>query len=143
MNESTRGVTINVKEAPNFAAIILEDLFTGEKTDLLKDTYTFDYSTTDAANRFKLHFSFLGTDDIDTENNNLQIYSSKSDLIINSPDGLNNPTVQLYDIQGRKVLETALGFTTLKRIPLNLEAGTYIVRLIMQEGVISEKVYLQ
>ena len=143
MNESTRGVTINVKEAPNFATIILEDLFTGEKTDLLKDTYTFDYATTDAANRFKLHFSFLGTDDIDTENNNLQIYSSKSDLIINSPDGLNNPTVLLYDIQGRKVLETALGFTTLKRIPLNLEAGTYIVKLIMQEGVISEKVYLQ
>lgn len=143
MNESAQGVSINVKEAPNFAAIILEDLFTGEKTDLLEDTYTFDYVTSDAADRFKLHFSFLGTEDIDAESNNLQIYSSQSDLIINSLEGLNNPTLQIYDIQGRKVLETSLGYTSLKRIPLSLESGNYIVKLIMESGVVSEKVYIQ
>lgn len=143
MNEGARNVTINVKEAPNFVAIILEDLFTGEKTDLLKESYTFDYSTSDEPNRFKLHFSFLGTEDIQADTNILKIYSSQSDLIINSHEGLNDPVVQVYDIQGRKVFEKDLGYTTLERIPLNLDAGNYIVRLIMEDNVVSEKVYLQ
>lgn len=142
MNETTKGIKINVKEAPNFAAIVLEDMFTGIKTDLLKDSYVFDYSTKDVANRFKMHFSFLGTDDISYESG-IKIYSSQSDIIINSGDGLDNPVMEVYDMQGRLVYNESLGYTTLKRVPLSLRSGAYIVKLILEEGVKSQKVYLQ
>lgn len=142
MNENTSNVKINVKEAPNFAAIILEDLFNGKKTDLLVEDYTFNYLKSDSPNRFKLHFSFLGIDDV-LGGSGLQIYSSQSDIIINSVDGLDKPTVQIFDIQGRLVYEETLGYITLKRIPVQLEAGNYIVKLIAEDGVISEKVFIQ
>lgn len=142
MNENTNNVKINVKEAPNFAAIILEDLFNGEKTDLLVEDYTFNYLKSDSPNRFKLHFSFLGIDDV-LSGSGLQIYSSQSDIIINSVDGLDKPTVQIFDLQGRLVYEETLGYITLKRIPVQLEAGNYIVRLIAEDGVLSEKVFIQ
>lgn len=143
MKQSARNVKISVNEADNFASVVLEDLFTGEKVDLLEETYTFDYNAVDDANRFKLHFDFMSTENADPAENELQIYGSQSDLVINSTDGINNPVVQVYDIQGRMVYQNAdLGFTTYKRIPLNLSSGTYIVKLILEDSTKSEKVFL-
>ncbi len=143
MNESARNVKISIKEAPNFAGIILEDLFNGNKVDLLKDDYVFDYATTDNANRFKLHFSFLGTEDVATAAEELKIFTNESDLIIKSKESLVNSSVQVYDIQGRMVYSTDLQSATYQRIPLSLGTGNYIVKLIGAKKVTSQKVFLK
>ncbi len=142
MSQAARGLKISVKEAPNFASVVLEDLFNGKKTDLLKEAYTFDYLVTDNPNRFKLHFSFLGVDDLEPSEL-LKIYAQNASIFVQSDEGLNNALLKIFDMQGRMVYETNLGYFTNRKVDPNLEAGNYIIQLIQDSKTVNKKLFLQ
>jgi len=51
--------TISAIETSDFANVVLEDRVTGEQTDLLTASYTFNYTVNDDADRFFVHFTPL------------------------------------------------------------------------------------
>ena len=66
-----------------FAQVYLQDIVTGEVTDLLNASYTFDYVTGDDANRFIIHFAPVGINDISA--NTVKIWSLENNIIVNVP----------------------------------------------------------
>ena len=112
----------------------LVDDLTGTDTDLLAvPSYTFEATTTDNANRFRLVFSANEVTD------EAFAYFNGSEWVV-SNEG--NATLQLVDMTGRVISATAInGNTTLATDTLTL--GVYVMRLIKGGEVKTQKVVVK
>ena len=124
--------TIAVKaQNCKFNNMTLIDKMTGEKTNLLTDSYTFMATTNDEPNRFTL------TLNNDNDNDNDFIYINNNEMIINNIEG--NGLVQIYDMMGRSVATYNVSGSA--NISMEtLSEGVYIVRMTDANGVKTEKV---
>ena len=112
---------------------LIDDL-TGTDTDLLAvPSYTFEATTTDSANRFRLVFSANEVTD------EAFAYFNGSEWVV-SNEG--NATLQLVDMTGRVISATAInGNTTLATDTLT--PGVYVMRLIKGGEVKTQKVVVK
>ena len=112
---------------------LIDDL-TGTDTDLLAvPSYTFEATTTDNANRFRLVFSANEVTD------EAFAYFNGSEWVV-SNEG--NATLQLVDVTGRVISATAInGNTTLGTDKLT--PGVYVMRLINGGEVKTQKVVVK
>ncbi len=112
---------------------LIDDL-TGTDTDLLAvPSYTFEATTTDNANRFRLVFSANEVTD------EAFAYFNGSEWVV-SNEG--NATLQLVDMTGRVINATAInGNTTLATDTLT--PGVYVMRLIKGDEVKTQKVVVK
>lgn len=112
----------------------LIDGLTGTDTDLLAvPSYTFEATTTDNANRFRLVFSANEVTD------EVFAYFNGSEWVV-SNEG--NATLQLVDMTGRVINATAInGNTTLATDTLT--SGVYVMRLIKGGEVKTQKVVVK
>ena len=112
---------------------LIDDL-TGTDTDLLAvPSYTFEATTTDNANRFRLAFSANEVTD------EVFAYFNGSEWVV-SNEG--NATLQLVDMTGRVISATAInGNTTLATDTLT--PGVYVMRLIKGGEVKTQKVVVK
>ena len=124
--------TIAVKAQDcKFNNMILTDNITGEKTNLMTDSYTFMATTNDEPNRFTL------TLNNDNDNDNDFIYINNNEMIINNIEG--NGLVQIYDMMGRSVAT----YNVSGSANINMETlsnGVYVVRMTDANGVKTQKV---
>ena len=132
-NNGSYTLSFNAEEV-SFAYLHLIDNMTGANVDLLQTpSYSFEASTTDYADRFKLVFAT-------GENGNSDTFAffSNGSFVINNEG---NATVQVIDITGRIInSETINGCAN---VNVNAAPGVYMLRLINGDNVKVQKVVVR
>lgn len=128
--------------------IYLEDLLTSQLIDLSEvTTYTFQASSQNSDNRFKLHFNGSTGFDEDLNNpaNTVVVYSNNNQIYVKSlNDNSLSGTMTISNIVGQIVYQLELNNSNQQLINTNLNTGIYIVTLQMESGyAISEKVIIK
>ncbi|MEI8202195.1 MAG: T9SS type A sorting domain-containing protein [Bacteroidota bacterium] len=136
--------TITASELESFNAginIYLEDLKLNKMINLNeKPTYTFDANSNDVVNRFMLHF---GNPTSINTSLSINAYTFDNTLYINNPSLVNINEVVIYNTLGQVVNSFKPEITSLKGYNVNASAGSYIVKLVTDNNVISNKVNLK
>jgi len=107
-------------------------------TDLNKDSYTFDYIP-GIESRFVLHFGPLGVDN-NTESV-YNIYSFNKEVYVAVP--LNTTgTITAYDMMGQEVVANKV-IPGMNVIPVNDVNTYYVVKVMSNNNVVTEKVFIK
>lgn len=133
--------TITANGMESFAAnstIDLEDLQTGVMTNLKEvNSYTFNASENDDAGRFMIHFGTLGIDNNLTEK--IKVYSNQGRIHVSMSESLHGQ-VYIYNVIGQQVLSDI----TAGNSSFTVKSGVnYIVKVVTEETIITEKVFVK
>ena len=130
--------TIAAVETGEFANVYLLDLINNSVTNLLSDSYTFNYSAGDPIERFELHFETLSIDSYTL--NNISIYSLGHDIHVNLNENLRGQ-MSVYNAMGQQIISSSLNEV---HTVLNLkESGFYIVSVNVEGHEVSEKIFIK
>lgn len=130
--------TISAVETSEFDFVVLEDLLTGEQTDLLADNYTFNYSVNENNDRFFIHFSPLGIEN--TLTSNLKIWSNDHNIYVQSSEI--NGNIIVYNMMGQKVIRTEIE-PGLNVLPMSKKNAFYIVKVTSADVIKTAKVFVR
>ena len=132
--ESMSMFTISLSEAGNdFTQIYLEDRLTGEKVNLLTDSYSFLHSKSNTKERFVLSF----VNGQQTTDNSHFAYINNGEIIINDING--NAQINIYDVTGRCVFSR----DDVHSVQTNgYSAGVYIIQKIDDKEIDTQKILL-
>ncbi|MEZ5197046.1 MAG: T9SS type A sorting domain-containing protein [Bacteroidales bacterium] len=131
--------TISAVETSDFSDVILEDLVTGEQTNLLTNSYTFTSSVDDNEDRFIIHFTPLAVPE-NSASDLISIYSYHNNVYVSVPENTNGNIV-VYNVSGQVVANANIT-GTLNVITLD-ESAFYIVKVQGDNSVTSEKVFVK
>lgn len=127
--------TISLSECGNaFDEIILEDRMTGEKVNLMTESYSFIYNDNDRKDRFVLTFA----NSQQPTDNDYFAYINNGEIIINDING--NAQIEIYDLMGRRVYENADAVSNVSTY--GYSSGVYIIRKIDDKGIKTQKILL-
>ena len=136
--ESMSMFTISLSEAGNdFTQIYLEDRLTGEKVNLLTDSYSFLHSKSNTKERFVLSF----VNKQQTTDNSHFAYINNGEIIINDING--NAQINIYDVTGRRVYNNANMDAACHVHTYGYSSGVYIIRKIDDEGIKTQKIVIE
>lgn len=115
----------------------LIDNITNDDVDLLTTpSYSFNAWTMDDSDRFKLVFICGEADD----DNKTFAFINNGDIIITAD--VENATLQVIDVMGRMIISRNVN--VLGHVPTNgMASGTYILRLISGDNVITQKIVIR
>lgn len=131
--------TIGAIETSEFAEVYLQDIVTGDVTDLLNDSYTFDYVTGDDANRFIIHFAPVGIGELNAQN--VKIWSHDNNIMVNVPADVTGE-IAVYNMMGQEVARTDIeAFET--QIQVSDVNTNYVVKVISDNSAVTGKVYVK
>ena len=139
--------TLNIEgmnSFPDDLPIYLEDKQDNMFQDLRENSeYTFVSSIMDDRDRFVIHFSnSLGIDESDKlEMDDIHIYSWQNNVHVNIPFKFNG-TIEIFDFLGRKIT-SAKAVEGENKISLSDSQGYYVVRVVGENGLKSQKVNIQ
>lgn len=123
--------TISIDAKGDFENITLVDLVSGDETNMLVHDYNFTASQQENTKRFILKF----VEKQQTTDNSNFVYQSGEELIVNT-QGM----VQIIDIVGRVVYNNVV-LNESERINISgFTTGTYIVRVIGESEVMTQKI---
>ena len=129
--------TIEAIETSEFAYVVLEDVLTGIQTDLLTDSYAFNY--TEGTKDFIVHFTPMSTPELDA--NSIRIWSNEQNIYVNVP-GTTNGDIVVFNMMGQEVISTDIE-AGLNVIPVN-EVNTYfVVKVLTSDNAVTGKVYIK
>lgn len=136
--EYTIEVVLNTLDIAD--GVYLEDLEKNIIIDLSKSTtYTFNATTDDNENRFKLHLGATGIAEVQKEA--LQAYISEQNLYILGEEG--QAQLSVYDIQGKQLFNEQVELNNQFRQSLDLPQGVYVVSVQSNELVKTAKVIIK
>ena len=129
----TLSVTLQDMEADYLHLI---DNLTGNNVDLLVNpTYTFEAKTTDYTSRFRLVFS-----PEENENGNSESFAFiANDEFVIANEGI--ATLQVIDLTGRILSTETINGSFIK--PINMSSGVYMLRLINDNDVKTQKIVVE
>lgn len=141
--------TFNINNLGSFEFpinVYIEDTQTGDFVDMSsEDLYTVTAGPDDIANRFNLHFSmvFTGVDEA-INSNEVVIYSNAHTVYIQRPVVANQKAqVAIYNVSGQQVYAGNLENMKLNKIDLNIETGYYVVKVVTENAVATQKVFIK
>jgi hypothetical protein len=131
--------TIHAIETSEFAEVYLQDLVTGDVTDLMTSSYTFDYTAGEDANRFIIHFAPVGIG----ENlmSGVSIWSTDNNIYVSVPKELKG-TISVYNMMGQEVVSTDTQPGT-NVIPMENTNTYYVVKVLSSKNAVTGKVYIK
>jgi hypothetical protein len=136
---------INASQLESFGNIpvYLEDIQEDVLVNLTSNpVYSFSHQINSDPNRFVLHFGDpLGVDEPQQQMELINIYSSQKSVFVTIPFKINGD-IMIYDIMGRRIA-TAVAKEGKNEIKINSSRGYYIVRITGQNGVKTQKLYIQ
>jgi hypothetical protein len=125
---------------PEDLPIFLEDKQENVFQDLRLDpVYRFTSNPDDNYKRFNIYFNDRLDQEVEMEN--ILIFSWQQTVIVDVPFEISG-NVMIYDISGRLITEEDVHMGR-NEIAMERANGNYIVRIIANEGVISNKVYIK
>jgi len=130
-----------------YTSVFLEDKQTGMIVDLTTEPgYTFTINNTgDIDNRFELHFkSVVGINDpiIAPREETIRAYVSNNTLYI-VDEGSIEGVLAIFNMLGQQVMWQNYNSEFNTPINLNLTTGYYIVRLVTEDNVVSNKIHVK
>lgn len=131
--------TIGAIETSEFTEVYLIDLVTGESTDLLNASYTFEYTLGDDANRFEIHFGALGIGD--NAANAVSIWSSDNKVYVQTAT-TDRGDIVVYNMMGQEVVRTDIA-PGLNIIPMDEVNTYYVVKVLTNDKAVTGKVYIK
>jgi len=108
--------------------------------------YSIIASPIDEEGRFLLHFGTVGIEDtpIVSSNNDYLIYSSDNSVYIKNVSEIESKgEIRIYNIMGQEIYQSRLESIPVNKIDLYEKAGYYIVKLFVDNGIYSEKVFIK
>ncbi|RLD60732.1 MAG: hypothetical protein DRJ01_09150, partial [Bacteroidetes bacterium] len=127
-------------------SVLLEDLEQNEVVDLRTSDYSFNSGSVYNSDRFLLHFVFEASglvNNIEIDNS-ISIYSYRNNIYIkNNSQGIIKGEVVVYNILGKEIIRKQLNNTTLNKVTINKISGNYIVRVLTNNKIYSEKVFIK
>ncbi|MBN1340766.1 MAG: T9SS type A sorting domain-containing protein [Bacteroidales bacterium] len=129
--------SIGISEVTGMANVILEDLATGVKTDLLNGDYTFYYNINDPEERFVIHFSPLTVSDNLSEQ--ISIYPVENNVYVHLPENA-QAQMAVYNTLGQEILTTGLNSSN-NYIAMD-KKGFYVVLVTVDGHTVSEKIFI-
>jgi hypothetical protein len=131
--------TISAIETSEFAEVYLQDLVTGEVTNLLSSPHTFEYVTGEDANRFIIHFAPVGINQI--SNATVNIWSLENNIMVNVPSNVTGE-IAVYNMMGQQVVRTDIAGTE-TQIKVSDVNTNYVVKVISESNTVTGKVYVK
>ena len=133
--------TLNFEGLDSFETnsnITLEDLFTGQTTDLKQNpVYNYSASKGDANNRFVLHFyGVTSTPENSANNEKVLIYTYNNTIILKSIDEDLNGSVEVVNILGQTLDVKQVSHSNFLRVNSTLNHGIYFVRYKGSNGYV-------
>ena len=129
--------TIAIEENNDFDVVYLEDLKTGVLHNL-ETAYEFSYVEGENADRFVIHFGQIS---MDNAQNGLVVYSNQNNVYVYNANNLRGD-VQIYSVMGQLVTSVSLE-DGMNVIGLNDVNTYYVVKVLTDNTVVSEKVYIK
>jgi hypothetical protein len=128
--------------------IYLEDMKEDKMVEITQDgQYIFTGSPTDDPDRFMLHFGVLYVEEeaaLNEDSGLYHIYSYENTVYVqNTYQQDVAGSVTVYNIMGQEILSRKLENTPLNKLTLNSGSGYYIVKVLSDSGVYSEKVFIK
>lgn len=134
-------LNISLDKINNLDFLVLEDLIWNTRTDLLKETYSFDYFSSDGNYPFKLYFKPWALEPI--EELDIQMYYYPEYLVIKSRKPVDYAVITFYDLAGREALKfDEHDFFHIQK-PIQIPTGHYIVQFRSGDLVINKKVLVR
>ncbi|MDP8204248.1 MAG: lamin tail domain-containing protein [Candidatus Tenebribacter mawsonii] len=123
-------------------SLFLEDKFENETINLSKlGSYSFTCTTNNNPDRFLLHVkSASGINEND--NNNFDIYSNNSTIYIINPKFV-DANVVVYNLVGQEIDHMKINGDEFKSFQFDVKQGYYIVKVISDQSISTEKVYIK
>ncbi len=124
--------------------LYLEDKLLDQKILLSEnDFYEFSASPDDDPDRFNLHFTFDGNDPFSKDDiNEVKIYSIEKEVFVQLQNS-SNCKIYVFDLMGKLITEGYGYNNSLNKLKVNSKTGIYIVKVIDNENVFSEKVFIE
>lgn len=125
--------------------VLLEDIQEHKLIDLkLTSSYKFFMTADDASHRFNIRFTH---DDVIFNNDqNLMdgvvVFAKDKKVVVNSIEELTGQVI-IFDMMGREVASQKLTNTINSELNVNADQGTYIVKIVSEEKVLNQKVFLK
>jgi len=130
--------------APN-VSLYLEDLKLGTAINLrVEPVYMFQGDTSDAHHRFNLHFSNwpYGVQDQQPDHK-IRIYSFEKSIYVKNDSGISlEGHLLIYDALGRCLVQYKLNGSEINRFSPDLIRGYYIVKVLANSTVHTQKVFI-
>ena len=81
---------------------------------------------------------------LDPENSlvDINVYSELQTVVINNATDLTGE-IWIYDLSGHELLRTPMNSRNETHIPMKVAVGTYLVKVVTEKGVISNKVFIR
>ena len=132
-------ISVNAEDL-DITYLHLIDNKAGQDVDLLVNpSYTFEATTGDYANRFKLVFNATGVDENGASTGSATFaFFNGSEWVINNEG---NATLQVVDMMGLVVSSEAINGNA--NLNLNQAAGVYMLRLVNGENVMVQKIVVR
>jgi len=139
IHAGTSGIyTIAATEINDFTEVSLEDTKTAIFTNMLNDSYSFNFATGENELRFILHFGPLAVKE--KENPVTNIYSYQQTVYIDMKEQAGGE-VFIYSLSGQ-LIATATVTRGINRIGL-VTSGVYIVKLLTDKTMVVKKVWIE
>ena len=138
-------ITISASTLPASSEVYLEDTVTNIFTLLNDSDYTFTAATNlSGTGRFFLRFSEQSLSVADNDINNLVIYATANPKALHVNGNLSeNSKLNLYDIQGRLILESRLDNNSNVIDVSHVKTGVYIVSITDKHQTKSQKIIIK
>ncbi len=130
--------TIEAIETSEFQNVVLEDAVTGQQTDLLTGSYTFNYTGVGEVHPFIVHFTPLGTPELAA--NSINIWAADHNIYVQAPATTGD--IVVYNLMGQEVLRTDIE-AGLNVIPMTDVNTYYIVKVIGSDITETGKVFIK
>jgi len=125
--------------------IFLEDLHHPEQAwiDLREfNTYSFDATPEDEYNRFMIHFHIKDFGINELSESPIYIYSDRTDAIIKNNSGQLIKEIHIFDVTGNLMTVKSGVNDDITRMFVSSNSGYYVVKVITDKAVYSEKVLI-
>ncbi len=121
--------------------IVLMDMLTNTTQNLaLNPIYSFDATTLDASNRFKVSFASVGIDDNPLQN--IGIYSFDGKIMVQLPEVTKAEAI-ITNMAGQVVASHFINAVGLIELPVSVSSGIYVVSVKGQAGIVTRKVFVR
>lgn len=119
----------------NLATVYLHDKVNGTYTDLSMGSYTFSADAKATDNRFELVYQNPKLSNDDFVDTNVYAFAKNQSLTVSSK--LDMSTIEVYDITGRKILESKIDNAKTFTSPFSKAQAVYLLKIKLVNGKIA------
>ncbi|NPD45909.1 choice-of-anchor tandem repeat GloVer-containing protein [Lentimicrobium sp. S6] len=139
--QSNGTFTISIDSNMGYDYLILEDLIWNKRINLLEESYTFDYFTSDGNYPFKLYFTDWVLQPV--EEGDIEVYYYPESIVVRSRKMIKQADIIFYDLAGKAVMTyTENDFFKFEKA-ISLPTGHYIVQVRTDDVVKNTKVLIR